>query len=641
MSALDLALTLSRVKEREVRAQRNAAPPMPDNWRAWLGEYAPQTFTGSFADFHIEFWNWYWAITRKRLAGQPLTDEEMVFLAIWARGQGKSSNVEWAAITEGAWIGKGYVLYVSGTQPQAKDHVLSIRERIERENVAARFPHLGQPKVGKFGNQYGWSQDILITAGGWAIRPIGLDEGIRGGKIGDERPTLIIFDDIDDHKDSPLVVEKKLATISRSIIPAGGKNTVILGAQNLIHRNSVFNQILTRKSSVLSRRRVSGPFPAFQDVEIEIRSTPQGPRNVITQGVPTWPDMDLDACQKFLDDAGRESFLAEYQHDFSAIEEGRVIGEYDERLHVITWSQFKAVYGVRYIPMHWERAVGLDVGFTEGHISAWTWIATSAVNSRVPGLRFRYRGMTFVEPLLDEMAEDAIKAMGPDEETGREFDELLLIAVWRASHEAKSERMTLRAKHNLPFIAGQSGKHDGISQWRHYLRSDKTQPHPFWPDEELEPGVYRLGRPHFFDVVDDDQLIGPRDDKGLKLHREQVLAWRYRKVQLTDSGLQAEQPVKAYEDTCDSTRFITAEWGPEPAPLTEEEKRELALPAGLKRETLNNIPPGFDRTISEFMRDVKMADRKKEQQRQGENWSTEIVDPADDPWQGAYQDPKW
>jgi hypothetical protein len=119
------------------------------------------------------------------------------------------------------------------------------------------------------------------------------------------------------------------------------------------------------------------------------------------------------------------------------------------------------------------------------------------------------------------------------------------------------------------------------------------------------------------------------------------LAWRYRKVQLTDSGLQAEQPVKAYEDTCDSTRFITAEWGPEPTPLTEEEKQELALPAGLKRETLNNIPPGFDRTIGEFMRDVKLADRKKEQQRQGANWSTEIVDPSDDPWQGAYQDPKW
>jgi hypothetical protein len=628
------------ITETRLRLARNRRQAIPDDWREWLTKYAPQTFTGSFADFHAEFWDWYWAITKKRIVGLPLNDEEMVFLAIWARGQGKSSNVEWAAITEGAWIGKGYVLYVSGTQRQAKDHVLSIRQRIETENIAKTFPHLRKPMVGKFGNQYGWSQEILITDGGWAIRPLGLDEGIRGGKIGETRPTLIILDDVDDHSDSPLVVENKLAAISRSIIPAGGKSTVILGAQNLIHRNSVFNQILTRKSSVLSRRKVSGPFPAFKDVEIETRSTESGPRNVITKGVPTWPDMDLDACQKFLDDSGRESFLAEYQHDFSAIEERRVIGEYDERLHVITWSQFQKVFGVRYIPQHWERACGLDIGFTEGHISAWTWIATSAVNSRAPGLRFRYRGMTFTEPLLDDMADEVIAAMKPDAASGRPFDELELIQVWRASHEAKSERMTLRAKHNLPFIAGQSGKHDGISQWQHYLRRDKTKPHPFIDDEEIEEGVYAVGRPHFFDVVDDDQLISPRDDKGLKTHREQVLAWRYRKVKLTDTGLQDEQPVKAFEDTCDSTRFITAEWGPEPTPLTEAEKIELALPDGLKREALDNRPPGFQRDIGEFIRDVKLSERKKEQTRV-ENWSTEIVDPNDDPWREAYKDPKW
>lgn len=614
---------------------------MPDDWRGWLTEYASQTFTGSFADFHIQFWDWYWKVTQKRVAGLPLTDEEMVFLAIWARGQGKSSNVEWAAITEGAWIGKGYVLYVSGTQRQAKDHVLSIRERIETENVAATFPHLGQPKVGKFGNQYGWSQDVLITSGGWAIRPLGLDEGIRGGKIGETRPTLIILDDVDDHSDSPLVVENKLAAISRSIIPAGGKNTVILGAQNLIHRNSVFNQILTRKTSVLSRRKVSGPFAAFKDLQIETRGTNDGPRNVITHGVPTWPDMDLDACQKFLDDSGRESFLAEYQHDFSAIEERRVISEYDERLHVITWSQFNAVFGVAYIPQHWERAIGLDVGYTEGHLSAWSWIATSAANSRVPGLRFRYRGMTFTEPLLDEMADAVIKAMAPDPIAKRPFDELELIQVWRMSHEAKGARLTLRAKHNLPFTAGKSGKHDGIEQWQHYLRPDKTKPHPFLDDEEISEGVYCLGRPHFFDVVDDDQLISPRDDRGLKTHREQVLAWRYRKVKLTDTGLQDEQPIKAFEDTCDSTRFITAEWGPEATPLTEAERIELALPDGLKRDALDSRPPGFQRDIGEFIRDVKLSERKKEQERVGQSWTSDIIDPSNDPWDGAYKDPAW
>ncbi len=79
---------------------------------------------------------WFWALTQKRKAGHKITDQEQAFLSIWARGQGKSSHVEWAAIAEGALIGKGYVLYVGGTQALAEGHVLSIRERLEAEEVS-------------------------------------------------------------------------------------------------------------------------------------------------------------------------------------------------------------------------------------------------------------------------------------------------------------------------------------------------------------------------------------------------------------------------------------------------------------------------------------------------------------------------
>src|SRR5262249_15491721 len=152
----------------------------------------------------------------------------------------------------------------------------------------------------------------------------------------------------------------------------------------------VANQIYTRRSDVLKRRIVSGPFPAFKGLEVETRQTAEGPVDVITAGSPTWPDIDLKACEIFLNDSGRPAFLAEYQHDFSASEQGRVIPEYDEALHVITWSEFQAVYGSPYIPEHWRREVGHDVGFTEAHQSAWTWIATSAMNGPLPGLVFRY-----------------------------------------------------------------------------------------------------------------------------------------------------------------------------------------------------------------------------------------------------------
>lgn len=576
----------------------NSARKIETDWRTWLTACGPRTFNRAFADFHAEFWDWYWRITEKRRNGQPLGEEELVFLALWARGFGKSTHAEWAAIAEGALIGSGYVLYVSGTQALADGHVAAIREHLEGEAIASYYPGLADPAIGKHGNQRGWRQDFLQTKNGWAIRPIGLDVGVRGGRVGDQRPTLIIFDDVDSHEDSPLVIEKKLATISRSIIPAGGPDTIILGPQNLIHRNGVFNQIYTRKTSILARRIVSGPHPAFHGLELEHSQTDHGPRWLITGGTPTWPDLDRAACQKFLDDSGREAFLAEYQHDFSAIEQGRVLPEYDERVHVITWSQFAAKFGQARIPEHWQREVGHDVGFTQGHLSAWTWVACAAANSGLAGRMFRYRGRTFSEVSVDDQAE-AVRAvleaagewLRPDRHDVAGQPRKNLIQSWQMSHEALSERKTYKAKYGFPFVACKSGKTDGLQQWRHYLRVDRKQPHPFHADEQLPDGTYRLGAPAWFDVVADAQLLEPRDDAGLKIHRQQARDWKYAPDRLSVTGLAETLPFKNEEDTCDSTRMVTARWALNAAPLTYAEKLEQAIPEPYRYETLRQSQP--------------------------------------------------
>ncbi len=575
--AAQVILAEAAAIEAQLIAGKPAPLPIEAGWQTWLRAVAPHTFTGSFAPFHANFWDWFWALAQKRRAGLPLTDDESVFLAIWARGQGKSSNVEWAAIAEGALVGKGYVLYVSGTEALAEEHVAAIRDRIEAESVARYYPGLANPQLGRHGNQRGWRQNFLITASGWAIRPIGLDVGVRGGRVGDQRPTLIVLDDVDSHDDSPLVVQKKLATISRAILPAGDRaGALVLGAQNLIHRNSVFNQIVTRRTSVLSRRIVSGPFPAFDGLEIETRQTLDGQRNVITAGRPTWVDFDLAACQKFLDDSGREAFLAEYQHDFAASEQGRVIPEYDESIHVITWSQFERVFGQRRIPAHWLCECGHDVGFTGGHLSAWTFIGTSAANSVLPGLRFRYRGITFNGVGVDEQAEHVKSVLWRGEQ----------VQTWRMSHEALSERKTYREKYDLPMLACDSSKTAGISQWRHFLRPDRTKPHPFHEDEQLADGSYRLGFPAWFDVVDDDQLEAPRDDAGLMTHRRQTLDWRYRPDVLGVGGMSQNVPMKAGDDTNDSCRMVTATWAAGIAPLTRAERIDAALPQALNAASI-------------------------------------------------------
>jgi hypothetical protein len=563
----------------------SAADIEASGWSGWLKTIGPQTFTGSFSFFHAHLWEWYWEITRKRKAREPLTDEELVFLAFWARSFGKSSNLEWAAIAEGALVGEGYVLYVSGTQALAEGHVGSIRDRIESESVARYYPKLAEPLLGKHGNQWGWRQDFLRTKGGWAVRPVGLDVGIRGGKVGDMRPTLIIFDDVDDHKDSPHVVIQKEQTIARAILPTGTRSTVVLFGQNLIHRNSVANRIKLRVSGLLNRRIATDVIPAFKDLQVEFQQTVHGPRHIIVGGTPTWPDMDLEAVQKFLDDSGLEAFQAEYQHDFSAFEQGRVIPEYDEN-HVITWSQFKRLFKVDFIPEHWRIELGHDVGFTTGHLSAWTWIATSALNSTLPGKRFRYRGLTFVTASVDDMAQQVRASMyQPGQRSHGDKGEMTQLGRQWMSHEAKSERMTYNTKYGFTFCACDSKKTAGISQWRHYLRYDHSVSHPFHPDEQLSDRSWRIGCPGWFDVVDDGQVVIATDDAGLKTHRRQTLEWQWRPTPLTDAGLAKEEPVKADEDTNDATRMITATWGPTATPLTYEEEVTAVIPERYRIET--------------------------------------------------------
>jgi hypothetical protein len=114
----------------------------------WLTTLGPRTFTGAFAPFHLEFWDWYWGILRKLLAGERLSLEEMTALLMWGRGMAKSSSAEWAAIAEGALDGSGFVMYVSGTEKQAREHVSAIKARLESSLVASYYPTLSKPEIG-------------------------------------------------------------------------------------------------------------------------------------------------------------------------------------------------------------------------------------------------------------------------------------------------------------------------------------------------------------------------------------------------------------------------------------------------------------------------------------------------------------
>src|SRR6478672_11840322 len=130
-------------------------------WEHWLKYLGPHTFTGSFAPFHRDLWEWYWPATIKQQDGAALNLSDITYFAIWGRGLGKSSSAEWLAIAEGCLIGKGFVLYVCGTQDQADSHVEAIRDRLEAEEALHKtYPGMRKPSGAKGfvseHKRYGW-----------------------------------------------------------------------------------------------------------------------------------------------------------------------------------------------------------------------------------------------------------------------------------------------------------------------------------------------------------------------------------------------------------------------------------------------------------------------------------------------------
>ena len=567
-----------------------AAPLEAMGYEYWLKRLGSHSFTRPLAPIQHRFWQWNWNALQKVLDNQPLDEREKVGFLPWSREVGKSTHVEWACIAEGALLKAGYVIYLCGKLSQAIDHVAAIRDRIESEKVAELYPWLGKPKLGTHGNKFGWGQEFLMTSGGWAIRPVGADVAMRGGKAINIRPTLIVPDDYDELGESPHVVEHKEHMLTRAILPMGNANTRVLVPQNPIHANSVVNRMLTSASLALAVRTVFGeinpdgslssrPIPAVNGLVYEVRHTNEGNYCEITQGESNWAGITVKDWEATLNRVSPEAFKAEYQHDMTVAQEERVLPEYDDRnlrLHVITWSQFEAKFKLRRIPSDWPCDAGLDIGYTGAHKSAWTFTTKVPAAYELAGVIFRYRGRTFTGIGIDEQAIVIRAGLWPDED----------VQTHLMSHEKLGERMVLNSKHGWHFQPCDSAKTAGIAQWRHFLRPDRSQPHPFHRDEKGQDGLWRLGRPAWLDIVADDQFIHPIDDYGLKRHRDGAFNWRQVPVKLTDKGLTVEQPAKMDDDENDSTRMILVRFGPMEKAITPAQRVQAAIPSGYHKHEL-------------------------------------------------------
>ena len=273
----------------------------PTDWRGWLTTYFERHVGGGFSAYHEEFWDWVWSITPQHNAAP--------YVACWPRGSGKSTGAELGCVAVGSREARRYVLYVSGTQDQADDHVSNIASMLESKQFGDIYPSVADRLVGKYGASRGWRRNRLRSASGFTVDAIGLDAAMRGAKLEDARPDLIVLDDVDSELDSQETIDRKIVALTRKILPALAPHGAVLVVQNLVHPEGIMTRLVDGRADFLARRMVSGPHPALQGMTYERQDS----RVILTGGVPTWDYMSLERCQAVVDEIGLRAFLAECQ----------------------------------------------------------------------------------------------------------------------------------------------------------------------------------------------------------------------------------------------------------------------------------------------------------------------------------------
>jgi hypothetical protein len=334
--------------------QRLDAPSAPADYEDWLAELFPAHVTAPLAPHHRRIWEWVWALERG-VRPPPL-------VVLLARGGAKSTSAEMACVAVGARQQRRYALYISGTQKQADDHVGNIASMLESSTVARYYPDLSERDLNKFGVSKGWRHNRLRTSAGFTVDALGLDVDVRGIRLEENRPDLLILDDVDDGEDTLETVRKKIRIITQKILPAGSPDVATLFVQNVVHYESVAARLAglaSEEADFLAGREVIGPIPAL--VGFKAEKIPGTVRWQVTSGTPTWEGQNLETCQAQVDDWGIKAFRAEAQHERTP-PEGQAFPEWDASVHVIEPHP---------IPDSWPRWRAIDYGYAVPFCCLW------------------------------------------------------------------------------------------------------------------------------------------------------------------------------------------------------------------------------------------------------------------------------
>lgn len=295
-----------------IPVSREVRKRMPEQWEVWFRRLTPKL--KDFAPHHKTSGQWLQAL-KPEVRPVPEID-------IWPRGHGKSTFAEHGVAYVAERKKRRFALYICATQDAAEIHVSNIQALLERIGGT-----VGRRLENAYGHSKGWKKTMLRTASGFNCAAFGLDQAMRGVKLENYRPDLIILDDVDGRHDTTATTKKKIEILTQSILPAGSDDLAVWGVQNLIIPNGIFSRLADGRADFLATRNVNGPIKAVKGLATEKRfiKTWKGHDlnrsiHIITGGEPTWEAFDLDVCQQEIIDLGWAAFDREKQNNVKDVE---------------------------------------------------------------------------------------------------------------------------------------------------------------------------------------------------------------------------------------------------------------------------------------------------------------------------------
>lgn len=621
--------------EERIEIDRLLAPSLEElesDWRIWLKTLFPQFMRGPLAPYHEEYMDWLWATLWAKREGKPLPDGN-AFFSIWGRGCAKSTFARLAPIAEACLLGKGYALYISGSQDQANKHLASIETLLTSDMVRYYYPQMSRPRKGDTDKNRAWNQKMLYLASGYVLQAIGLDVGIRGANVDDMRVTLDLIDDIDDRSDTALQSEQKMDKFLHSILPTKKPGTLFVCAQNLVLESGVINRLFTGDVPALANAHVSGPYPRVENLKTETQEKNGRQLDIIIGGTCTWPADTIEICQEDIFTYTLPVFKRECQNELLVDRAGLVLSRWDDSIHVITESEFQSIFGYRKPPPHWNKYLLNDWAQTKSawHANVVLKIAVSSQNEPLPGFVFIYDPMSFnAGTQADDVAVRMLRSISSTVDVRghkKTWDEVLeselqrtnlrefvssatdLIEARRAtlakiipnivgpllrhhhfrtlrmSHEAKDQRNTYRRVFGMAFTGINPKREGGVELINHYLQVDQTRKHPFRDQQ---------GWARMFLIVPDEKQGYPIALRPDTLHdsdlvRYQFTHHRYTVPSLTTTGILERGPEKLNDDATNCLMMLFYDNHLLAQPLNQWEKVEELIPAASRLEMIMRL----------------------------------------------------